>query len=385
LIEVMKISRPGFALGSWQAAQGPSKEAERRVGALIAFHVPRRDSNRRPKMKLKPLEEQTIIITGGSSGIGLATAKMAAERGANVVIVARNEEGLRKAAEQIRAEGGQCDTIQADVGRREEVRRAVQTVIQRHGGFDTWVSNAGVGLYEKLEDLDDEDHRRLFDTNYWGVVYCATEALPHLKERGGALITTGSISSQMPAPILSAYTASKYAVKGYIDSLRLELIHDKAPVSVTLIQPSGINTPFGEHSLNRMEGRSVVPPPVYAPEIVAKAICHSAEHPTRDMMVGGSGRAMTLLATLFPNMSDRLFAATFFKTALDRDQEKRDVEGGFHEGGGSGEVYGDQSEHMRRTSLYSALRRHPLASAGGLAALVAGAGALALRGRPAFR
>src|SRR5690606_1183500 len=106
----------------------------------------------------------------------LATAQMAAEQGADVVIVARSEEGLRKAAEGIRAQGGKCDTIQADVGSREEVRAAVQQVIERHGGFDTWVSNAGVGLYDKLEHLDDEDHRRLFDTNYWGVVHCATEA-----------------------------------------------------------------------------------------------------------------------------------------------------------------------------------------------------------------
>src|SRR5690606_38321714 len=135
------------------------------------------------------------------------------------------------------------------------------TVIERYGGFDTWVSNAGVGLYDTLEHLDDEDHRRLFDTNYWGVVHCATEALPHLKQRGGALITTGSISSQMPAPILSAYTASKSAVKCYIASLRPELMHEKAPVSVTLIQPGGINPPFGQHSLNRIDGRSKVPPP----------------------------------------------------------------------------------------------------------------------------
>jgi short-subunit dehydrogenase len=334
-------------------------------------------------VKLKPLNEQTIVITGGSSGIGLATARLAAHQGANVVLVARKEEGLKKAADAIRAEGGRCDWVQADVGVREEVRNAVRTVIERHGGFDTWVSNAGVGVYAKLEELDDTDHRRLFDTNYWGVVYCATEALPHLKQRGGALITTGSISSQMPAPILSAYTASKFAVKGYIDSLRLELIHEKAPVSVTLIQPSGIHTPFGDHSLNQMEHRSKVPPPVYAPEVVAEAICHAAEHPTRDMIVGGAGRAMTLLATLAPNLSDRLFAATFFKTAQDKNKPKREMEGGFHKGGGEGELYGDQDDYMRRTSVYTALRRHPRSAAAGLATLAAGAAALMLRRRPA--
>lgn len=116
-------------------------------------------------MKLKSLAEQTIVVTGGSSGIGLATARMVAQRGANVVIIARNQEGLDKAAQEVRAAGGRCDTISADVGSRDEVRAAVEQVIERHGGFDTWVSNAGVGLYAKLEELSDEDHRRLFETN----------------------------------------------------------------------------------------------------------------------------------------------------------------------------------------------------------------------------
>ena len=334
-------------------------------------------------MKLKPLDQQTIVITGGSSGIGLATARMAAARGANVVIIARREEGLEKAAAEIRAAGGKCDTVGADVGSREEVRAAVRTIIERHGGFDTWISNAGTAVYSRLEDLSDEDHRRLFDTNYWGVVHCSTEALPHLKQHGGALITTGSISSEMPAPVLSSYTASKYAVKGYIDSLRLELMHEDAPVSVTLIQPSGINTPFSKHAINRMDGRAKVPPPVYSPEVVAEAMCHAAEHPTRDMIVGGAGRAMTLLSNLAPNLADRLFSPTFFATALDTTKPKRQREGGFSHGGGHGEVFGDQSTFMRRTSLYGALRRHPLAAAGGLAALAVGGAAMLLKGRSA--
>lgn len=334
-------------------------------------------------MKLKPLHEQTIVITGGSSGIGLATAKMAAARGANVVLMARNEDGLQKAAGDIRGEGGRCDYVCADVGSRDEVRAAVQTIISHHGGFDTWISNAGVGAYALLEELNDENHRRLFETNYWGVVHCATEALPHLKKRGGALITTGSISSQMPSPVLSAYTASKHAVKGYIDSLRLELMHEKAPVSLTLIQPSGINTPFGEHSLNRMEGRSKVPPPVYSPQIVAQAICRAAEHPARDMIIGGAGRAMTLLANVAPNLADRLFAATFFRTALDRKRPKRDLEGGFRHGGSRGEIYGDQTKGMRRTSVYTAMRQHPFATAAGAIALTSAAVASIVRRRSA--
>ncbi len=337
-------------------------------------------------MKLKPLKEQIIVITGGSSGIGLATAEMAAARGAQVVLLARDEDGLKKASKAISETGGRCDFVVADVGDRDQVRAAVKQIVGRHGGFDTWVSNAGVGLYANLEELDDEAHHRLFDTNYWGVVHCATEALPYLRQRGGALITTGSISSQMPAPVLSAYTASKHAVKGYIDSLRLELMHDKAPVSVTLIQPSGINTPFGEHSLNEMEGRSKVPPPVYSPKLVAKAICGAAEQPTRDMIVGGAGRAMTLLAIMAPKLADRLFAATFYRTAFDDDKNKREIAGGFYRPGGEGEIYGDQSRGMRRRSLYTAIRRHPAAAAAGMVVL-GGAltGGILLRHRLALR
>jgi short-subunit dehydrogenase len=325
-------------------------------------------------MKLKRLEEQTLVITGGSSGIGLATVKMAAGRGANVVIVARDEPGMRRICDEIRAEGGKADYVVADVGVRNDMRRAVETVIERHGGFDTWVNNAGVGAYARLEELSDEDHERMFRTNYWGVVYGSTEALKHLRERGGALINTGSISSEMPAPILSAYTASKFAVKGFTDSLRLELMHDKAPVSVTLIQPSGIHTPFGDHARNYMDAASKVPPPVYAPEVVADTICHAAEHPTRNIIIGGAGRIMTSASRLFPRLTDKLYSKLFFITAKDEDRPPRRHRGGFDEAGSSGELYGDQQDYMVKGSLYTAWRERPVRTLA-TAAAVGAAGA----------
>ncbi len=320
------------------------------------------------KRKLKPLAEQTIVITGGSSGIGLATAKMAAERGARVILFSRDGEGCRRICEEIGRSGGRCDHVEGDVGSRDDVRRAVRVVIERHGGFDTWVNNAGVGAYARLQELTDEDHERLIRTNYWGIVFGSTEALPHLKENGGALINLGSISSEMPAPILSAYTASKFAVKGFTDSLRLELMHEEAPVSVTLIQPSGIHTPFGHHSINYMDHASQVPPPVYAPELVADAICHAAEHPTRSIMIGGAGRIMTMAAKLFPRLSDRIFSRAFPITAMDRSRSPREGKGGFHRPGSSGEMYGDQKDHMRRTSMFTTFSTHPKASIASVAA-----------------
>jgi len=335
------------------------------------------------RIALKPIEEQTIVITGGTSGIGLATAKMAAERGAQVVVMARDEDGCRRVAAEIEADGGRCGYVTGDVGVRADVRRAVETVIARHGGFDTWVNDAGVGAYATLTEISDEDHERLIRTNYWGVVYGSTEALAHLREHGGALINIGSISSDMPAPVLSAYTASKFAVKGFTVSLRLELMHEDAPVSVTLIQPSGIHTPFGDHALNYLDHASKVPPPVYAPELVAEAILHSAEHPTRSFMIGGTGRVLTWAARTFPKLTDTLYSNLFFKTAIDPTRAPRAAKGGFHEAGSASRLYGDQSDGMRRSSIFNTAQLHPTATVASVAAAgVAGAAITAWLLRP---
>ena len=327
-------------------------------------------------MKLKKIEDQTIVITGGSSGIGLATAKMAAERGANVVIIARDEPGMRKICDEIVADGGRADFVTADVGAREEMKKAAQTIIKRHGGFDTWFNCAGVGVYARLEDISEEDHRRLFETNYWGVVYGSLEAIKHLKENGGTLINQGSIASDMPTPILGAYAATKHAVKGFTDSLRQELIEEDAPVYVTLIKPAGIHTPFGEHSKNYMDGASVVPPPVYAPEVVADAVLSAAERPIREVIIGGSGKGMTFLSKYMPKMADQLFSRAFPILAKDESHPPRPMRGGLHEAGTSGEMYGDQGDFMLKSSLYTSAKTRPVKTFGTIAAV--GVGAVAL-------
>lgn len=327
-------------------------------------------------MKPKPLEEQTIVITGGSSGIGLATAKMAAERGANVVILSRDEEGMRKICEETCADGGKMDYVVADVGEHEQVRRAAQTIIERHGGFDSWYNCAGVGAYARLEEMSDEDHQRIFKTNYFGVVYGSLEALKHLKEKGGTIINQGSIASDMPVPILGAYSATKHAVKGFTDSLRQELIEDGAPVHVTLIKPAGIHTPFGKHAKNYEDSASVVPPPVYAPEVCADAVLRAAENPIREVIVGGSGRGMTWMQKFMPNIADQIFSRAFPILAFDKSVSRRPSDGGLHKAGGSGEMYGDQDSFMLKSSLYTSAKTHPVKTAATAAAVAAGAAAL---------
>lgn len=327
-------------------------------------------------MKSKPISEQTIVITGGSSGIGLATAKMAAERGANVVILSRDAEGMRRICETIRLAGGKADYVAADVGDRDQVRRAVDTVIERHGGFDSWYNCAGVGVYARLEEMSDEDHRKIFQTNYWGVVHGSLEALRHLKAKGGTIVNQGSIASDMPVPILGAYAATKHAVKGFTDSLRQELIEDGAPVHVALIKPAGIHTPFGDNAKNEMGSASVVPPPVYAPEVVAAAVLDAIDHRIREVTVGGAGRGMTWLQKHMPTVADQIFSRAFPVMATDTSKPPRNRDGGLYRPGTSGEMYGDQENFMLKSSLYTSAVTRPARTFATIAAVGAGAAAL---------
>ncbi|NKC30612.1 SDR family oxidoreductase [Falsiroseomonas selenitidurans] len=329
--------------------------------------------------RLKPLAEQVIVITGATSGIGLTTACKAAARGAAVVLAARNEEALAEICAGIRAKGGRCATVVADVGVRGDVDRIAEVARAEFGGFDTWVNNAGIGVYATLEEMKPEDHERIFQTNYWGVVHGSLAALKQLKWRGGALINIGSISSDMPSPLLGAYTATKHAVKGFTDSLRMEMLHEGAPVSITLIQPSGIDTPFGEHAKNYMDEASQVPPPVYAPEVVANAVLHAAEHPTRNRIVGGWGRGMVAAARTVPSLTDRIFTYAYFKTAKQAGRPPRDTPDNLHSAGQDGHRYGDQG-HQFSHSLYNRALRNPGTTLGVLAA--AGVAAMGMMGRP---
>ena len=333
--------------------------------------------------KLKPLNDQIIVITGATSGIGLSTARTAAKQGAKVVLAARNEEALSALTEEITSSGGQAAHVVADVGRRDDVQRIADTAISTFGGFDTWVNDAGVSIYGKLVEIADEDHHRLFQTNFWGVVYGSLIAAAHLRSKGGAIINLGSVVSDQAIPLQGMYSASKHAIKGFTDAFRMELEHEKAPISVTLIKPGSIDTPFPEHAKKYTANQPDVPAPVYTPDEVAKAILFAASHPKRDIYIGSSARMMSVGSRTIPRVMDRV-AEKAFVSGQQKMAPARDPEGALHHAGQGLRERGSHRGYVMKRSLYTRASMNPTWTTAALAA-VAGVAAVALinRRRPA--
>ncbi|MEZ0497113.1 SDR family oxidoreductase [Sphingomonas sp. IW22] len=328
---------------------------------------------------LKPLSNQVIVITGATSGHGLCTAQMAAAAGAKVMLAARDESALRRVRDEIRASGGTAEYVVTDTGIEAEVNHLAAETIARFGGFDTWVNNAGIGVYARILELAIDDHRKVFETNYWGMVHGSMAAVRYLKDQdGGAVINVGSINSDMGGPLLAAYNASKHAVKGFTNSLRIEMMMSRYPVSVTLIKPSAIGTPFTEHGRNTTGYQARLPRPIYAPDVVAKAILDAAQHRRRAVTVGGGGKFQVLGAVMLPSLFDRI-AVKMADALIDRNTPVEAVEGNLYQPqGNDGQTEGRQ--RGRRFSSFTAARRHGWMTAGAIAALGT-AGALILRRR----
>jgi len=252
---------------------------------------------------LKPLAEQVIVITGASSGIGLATALAGAANGAKLVLAARSGNTLEDLMQSIKASGGDAIHVVADVGQRPHVERIAEEAVRRFGRIDAWVNNAGGSIYGRIDEVSEADNRRLFETNFWGVVHGSLVALPHLKVDGGALINVGSEVSDA-VPLQGMYSASKHAVKGFTDALRIELIAAKVPVSVTLVQPTAVNTPFPENARNYMDHEPKPPSPQIDPWQVAEAILDAAARPEQDVKAGTMAKLDTAVPDLAPGLAD---------------------------------------------------------------------------------
>ena len=327
-------------------------------------------------VRQKQVKDQVIVITGASSGIGLATAKEAAARGARVVLNSRDPVDLARAVEQIREDGGEAVMHVGDVADRAAMSTLADTAVDAFRRIDTWINNAGVSIYGEIREVDLLDARRLFDTNYWGVVNGSLVAVDHLEKFGGTLINVGSVLSETGYPLQGHYSASKHAVKGFTDSLRLELEKKGSPIQVTLIQPAAIDTPYPEHARNYMDADPKHQAPVYSPQIVADAILACAEKPHRNLRVGGAAKMFTAMEKMAPGLADKQKMSAFDAQKSDRPPHR---EGALYRPvSGDLAVRGNYPGRVRKSSLYTRGALHPMAAVMSVAAVGVGI-AMAIR------
>ena len=314
------------------------------------------------KVKLKPIGEQRLVITGATSGIGLATARLAVNRGASVVLVARNEEALERAKTELEGAGGRAVVCVADVARQDDVDRIVATAIAALGGFDSWVNNAASATYGPIEQIPLEDQSRIFDVNYHGTLMGSLAALAHFRESGGgAIVNMGSVLSDRAMIYQGPYSATKAAVQAATDALRMEAARDGVPVSITLIKPASINSPYPEHARNYMTEPPRLPPPLYDPSLVADAILFACETPCCHLYVGGGGFLISLAGRLAPRLTDKAMQAVGVeiqqKPGDPGDAAKRD---NLAQPRKDGAVHGDQDVFVRQTSVLLQAQKQPL-------------------------
>jgi NAD(P)-dependent dehydrogenase (short-subunit alcohol dehydrogenase family) len=312
-------------------------------------------------MQLKPIDQQVVVVMGASSGIGREAAKRFAQRGAKVVVAARNQDGLETLVREIRERGGVASPVVADVTDFAQVKAAADEAVEQYGRLDTWAHVAGVSLYATFDEVTPEEFKRVIEVNLVGQAYGAMAALPHLKREGrGALIHVSSIESQLSFPYQSAYAASKHGIPGFLDALRLELRHEGMPISVTNIMPAAINTPLFDKARTKLGVKPAVPPPVYQPGTVADQIVYAAEHPVRDMIAGGAGKMFIQTQRISPALMDALMLLAGFESQ--KTDEPKSVDGPnnlFAPIAGQNRVEGDFGQIALDRSLYNWLGRHP--------------------------
>ncbi|MBI5543842.1 MAG: SDR family oxidoreductase [Deltaproteobacteria bacterium] len=320
--------------------------------------------------------EQVVVVTGASSGIGRAVARAFGAKGARVGLIARNAEALEHAAEEIVQAGGEAMPLPLDVADASEVDRAADAVVGRWGRLDTWVNDAMVSVFSPVKQMRPEEYRRVTEVTYLGTVHGTLAALRHMLPRDqGTILQIGSALAYRSIPLQSAYCAAKAAIRGFTDSLRSELIHDRSRVKVSMLQLPAVNTPQFDVVRSRLPRHPQPIPPIFQPEVVAQAVLRVAEKPVREMWIAGSAWKAILGQRTIPGFLDEYLAVEGY-----RAQQTDELMAPEHPDNLDAPLPGDRGAHgdfdarARSRSLQLWARLHAGALAASAAALVLAAG-----------
>lgn len=257
------------------------------------------------------LRNANVVVTGASAGVGRATAREFGRHGACVGLIARGKERLQACREEIEKLGGKALVLPCDVADAAAVDQAADAMARKFGWIDVWVNNAMTSVFSPIQEMTAEEFKRVTDVTYLGVVYGTMAALRHMRPRNrGAIVQVGSALAYRSIPLQAAYCASKHAIAGFTDSLRCELIHHKSKIHVTMVQMPALNTPQFAWVKSRLPRKAQPVPPIFQPEVAARAICFAACHHRRELYVGRSTIAAILGQKIAPGFLDSYLGRT---------------------------------------------------------------------------
>ena len=261
----------------------------------------------------KPSQPEVVLVTGASGGVGRAVAHAFAKRGAHVGLVARGEPGLRDAARECESLGGRAFVAPADVADHDALQSAAQAVEAQFGAIDVWVNDAMSTIFGRVAHISPEEFKRATEVTYLGTVYGTMIALERMTARNhGTIVQVGSALSYRAIPLQAAYCGAKFAIRGFTDSLRVELEHDKSKVWITMVQLPGVNTTQFNWCRSKMPDHPQPVPPIYQPEIPAEAVYWAAHHHRREVMVGYSAVQAIVGNKIAPRFADWYLKKTGF-------------------------------------------------------------------------